>query len=134
MTGVRYYHVFYLISGFLRRDPVRRRILGHSESEDWRVVLADRNFGSRVEAAAKTDLPDNHATTQSFNSDGVTAVTGLNGRRLAALRTGPQDVHATKPVEGTTSRAPAQGITMTTTLLSAFGEMPQNTRARMQHE
>lgn len=52
MTGVRYYHVFYLISGSLRQDPIRS-IVGHSKAEGPRVCLVNRNFGSRVETASK---------------------------------------------------------------------------------
>lgn len=52
MTGVRYYHVFYLISGSLRQDPIRS-IVGHNDAECSRVGLNNRNFSSRVETASK---------------------------------------------------------------------------------
>lgn len=52
MTGVRYYHVFYLISRFLRQDPIRS-LVGHNTADDSRVGLVNRNIGSRFEAASK---------------------------------------------------------------------------------
>lgn len=52
MTGVRFYHVFYLISRFLRQDPIQS-LVGHNRAEDSRVGLVNRNFGSSVEAASK---------------------------------------------------------------------------------
>lgn len=52
MTGVRYYHVFYLISGSLRQDPIRS-IVGHNKAEGPRVCLVNRNFSSKAETVSK---------------------------------------------------------------------------------
>lgn len=107
MTGVRYYHVFYLISGFLHQDPIRS-LVGHNRADGSRVGLVDRNFGSRFESL-RDDLSDYHCgvlrTGLNLDATMQSLVPPTWRRQLRtskrlqnfhSLRNGRQNVYATQ--------------------------------------